>query len=75
LFDFTHRTTYGLDFCWKGAIKNLDAEAAVVLAFVQQEGLQVPYFGHLNTISCSWIIFYNAAGQNSCDKKYVTVSH
>jgi|SRR5882762_553270 len=41
LFDFT-RSDNSLDFYWKGAIKNLDAEAeACELAFVQQEWLQM----------------------------------
>jgi hypothetical protein len=41
LFDFT-RLDNGLDFYWKGAIRNLDADAAACeLAFSQQEGLQV----------------------------------
>jgi len=42
LFDFT-RLDNGLDFYWKGAIRNLDTDAAACeLAFAQQEGLQVP---------------------------------
>ena len=42
LFNFT-RLDNGLDFYWKGAIRNLDADAAACeLAFAQQEGLQVP---------------------------------
>jgi len=42
LFQFTPLDN-GLDFYWKGAIRNLDADAAACeLAFAQQEGLQVP---------------------------------
>jgi hypothetical protein len=42
LFNFTQLDN-GLDFYWKGAIRNLDADAAACeLAFAQQEGFQVP---------------------------------
>jgi hypothetical protein len=47
----------GLDFYWKGAIKNLDAEAdALELAFVQQEGLQVPGMPDASSIASSSLV-------------------
>ena len=53
LFDFTWLDN-GLDFYWKGAIKNLDAETdALELAFVQQEGLQVPGMPDVSSIASS----------------------
>ena len=56
LFDFT-RLDNGLDFYWKGAIKNLDAEAdALELAFVQQEGLQVPGMPDASSIASSSLV-------------------
>ena len=56
LFDFTQLDN-GLDFYWKGAIKNLDAEAdALELAFVQQEGLQVPGMPNASSIASSSLV-------------------
>jgi hypothetical protein len=51
LFDF-HRSDYGLDFYWTGAVKNLDAEAdACEQAFVQQEGLQMSKMTDISLIA------------------------
>jgi hypothetical protein len=53
LFNFT-RLDNGLDFYWKGAIRNLDADAAACeLAFAQQEGLQVPGMSDTSSSSSS----------------------
>jgi hypothetical protein len=53
LFNFT-RLDNGLDFYWKGAIRNLDADAAACeLAFAQQEGLQVPGMSDTSSPSSS----------------------
>ena len=50
LFNFTWLDNR-LDFYWKGAIRNLDADAAACeLAFSQQEGFQVP--GMPDTLPC-----------------------
>ena len=53
LFNFT-RLDNGLDFYWKGAIRNLDVDAAACeLAFAQQEGLQVPHMSDTSSSSSS----------------------
>ena len=53
LFNFTQLDN-GLDFYWKGAIRNLDADAAACeLAFAQQEGLQVPGMSDTSSSSSS----------------------
>ena len=53
LFNFTWMDNE-LDFYWKGAIRNLDADAAACeLAFAQQEGLQVPGMSDTSSSSSS----------------------
>jgi hypothetical protein len=58
--DFTQN---GLDFYWQGAIKNLNAEAdALELAFIQQEGFQMPGMLNASSIASSSLGYLTGTG-------------